>query len=978
MAYKIGQLRNKSKKKNKMNITKPIISLFLFLFLIQITFSQTYINYAEGKPATASWPAKNASKVTDGSIATGAMRKNPRGKEVWVEIDLTAEFDIAGAHLYIDNRGILPLRDFSLLYQHNNEWLPIPGTEVTDNFKSQIELKFSEHISTNAIRLKTDNTTTFGVVELQVWGKDVPQMPYGVEVEEPIAFQVDSHWICVNQVAYNIGTPKRFTVPTAKTDLSFEIRELNSNTLVFEGKLQNGIGDFTAFNPVSNMDVEYVISLEGDGLKKSHSFPFFIGKNAMQHTAYQSTVDFFNDVRSIVGSHPSAYGGSPWRDGGYYTFEVPSLVVLYLSDPEAFDTMPVTMSWEKDKDLVFSDGFETTNEPNDDEALPTVKAYYTDLPEPKSANVPDIIQSIRFGVGWNLINPVSHDPSGDPLGKKMHSQTIEKLAYFLYGYPAYQKYIKEDLYKRVLDSTLIWWETAGLFDVKTRIGTPKGRHCPGHSVIPNLLMYEVAKRENISDSERYLAAAINQTKWIVDNADWKNPAYTKGQRISEHKLITGLTYFMEKYPGHVPAGVEEAVKEWAEEVISLSDNMWDFRRFDSDENWTLPGYNDAGNVIGFPACAISVARVIKDVEVKERLFEIAIAHFDNFSGRNPQNAHCANHPELGFIGVDRGWPYGDPRRDICARLEHVRGSLSSLPGTEMYPFNPNGRPRHGEGWTVYNANWNLSLAYLNLWEGITDEILKLPEPIYSGLDLYWSEEFNNSILDTKKWAYRMDVKHRSVQLKENVSVSNGTLKLNLKKLDNPIKGKFAAGAGIVSKEQFKYGYYEVRAKLGTGTDSDSDGIEDDGWHHSFWAQAAHIESDEVNTTYPEFRRTEIDCFENASVREHVKESGLNRFTQHIIVWNKKGKEAKRIPQPPKDIVSPDNFKAFEWHTYGFKWDKEAVTFYVDGKVSFVASYPSDKYEHDRINVWLTAISANWCNEGAETSLAEYDYFRYYK
>ncbi len=55
----------------------------------------------------------------------------------------------------------------------------------------------------------------------------------------------------------------------------------------------------------------------------------------------------------------------------------------------------------------------------------------------------------------------------------------------------------------------------------------------------------------------------------------------------------------------------------------------------------------------------------------------------------------------------------------------TRGSLSSSPGTEMYPFNPAGRHRHPEGWTAYNAAWNVSLAYLNFFEnGENTTILK--------------------------------------------------------------------------------------------------------------------------------------------------------------------------------------------------------------------------------------------------------------
>ncbi len=163
--------------------------------------------------------------------------------------------------------------------------------------------------------------------------------------------------------------------------------------------------------------------------------------------AYQPAVDFFNVVRSMVGSHPSAYRGTAWRDGTCYTYEVPSLVLLYLSDPEAFDKMPVTLNWAKEKEYLFSQDFKPTKEPNDKDALATVKAYYSQLLQPKSDNIPDIIQNIRFGTGWNLLDPVSADPSGELLGEQLHGQTIEQFAFFLYGYPDYKQYIEKEFYQ---------------------------------------------------------------------------------------------------------------------------------------------------------------------------------------------------------------------------------------------------------------------------------------------------------------------------------------------------------------------------------------------------------------------------------------------------------------------------------------------------------------------------------------------------
>ena len=237
--------------------------------------------------------------------------------------------------------------------------------------------------------------------------------------------------------------------------------------------------------------------------------------------------------------------------------------------------------------------------------------------------------------------------------------------------------------------------------------------------MPNLLMYEVAKREKLNHPENFLKAAQAQAEWMIENIEWKNPKYSKAQRISEHKTIQGLAHFQYFYPEYAPKDLQKKITEWAERAVSLADNMWDFRKFNEDI-YTLPGYNEVGNIIAFPACALSVALTIENESLKNRLVQLAYSHYDNFMGRNPQNASSINFPELGFEGIEMPWPYPDKRRDICARLEITRGSLSSLPGSEMYPFNPNGRPRHGEGWTAYNACWNLTIAYLNFYEGVGD------------------------------------------------------------------------------------------------------------------------------------------------------------------------------------------------------------------------------------------------------------------
>ena len=61
-------------------------------------------------------------------------------------------------------------------------------------------------------------------------------------------------------------------------------------------------------------------------------------------------------------------------------------------------------------------------------------------------------------------------------------------------------------------------------------------------------MYEVAKREGRKDAQKYMNAAINQTQWIVKNTDWNDPRTTKGHRLSEHRTIPNLVWFLKNIP----------------------------------------------------------------------------------------------------------------------------------------------------------------------------------------------------------------------------------------------------------------------------------------------------------------------------------------------------------------------------------------------------------------------------------------------
>lgn len=532
--------------------------------------------------------------------------------------------------------------------------------------------------------------------------------------------------IAVNQVGFETAMPKRFTAPKATDGTPFVIRSVDGGDNLFKGEIRGGIGDFSDFRPEDSSG-RFVIELADDA--KTTSDPFLVRSNLYSEQFWQSAVDFLIDSRSAVGTHPSAFGGCPWRDGTYYDAIIPALTLFYLADPERVEAMPRQIDWEAEKKRVTAPDFKFDNrDPGAKWFMDSVRAYF-EL-DPPAADAPDVVKLIHWGAGMYLVNPMTQDPMGDPDKWRVHPQTVEQMAYVLWAWPVLQKWLPESFYHRVRDFTFGHWRPSlGIspwWDPKTYLAPEdltesnpmggllhpyKGRHAPGHSIVPNLLMHEVAKREGREDAGVYLWAATEQAKWCLENLDWNDPRTTKGHRMSEHRTIPNLVWFLQKYPDKAPKGLKEKIDQWVDVAISRSDNLWDYRRYDVKDHWSIPKVNDVGNLIGFPVIASAASWVIDNPEKKARLEQMSAAAVDHIFGRNPRLAAAPAKPAMGFPEIERGWP-AHHKDDVCARLELCRGSLSAAPGSEMFPFNPEGSYRHAEGWVTYGAAWCLSLAYL--------------------------------------------------------------------------------------------------------------------------------------------------------------------------------------------------------------------------------------------------------------------------
>jgi beta-glucanase (GH16 family) len=227
------------------------------------------------------------------------------------------------------------------------------------------------------------------------------------------------------------------------------------------------------------------------------------------------------------------------------------------------------------------------------------------------------------------------------------------------------------------------------------------------------------------------------------------------------------------------------------------------------------------------------------------------------------------------------------------------------------------------------------------------------DPMGMGWTLVFNDEFEGTSVDTTKWRYRTDVKAYSAQRPENVSVAANVMNVALKQ--EPYAGKSFTGGGLVSRQRFRYGYYETRARINAGS----------GWHSAFWLQAG-----DGTTTYPADQRTEIDGFEIGS-------ASPTKLRHNVITWEGSGVSG---PIYYTSGVYDIGLDLRQWHTYGIDWSETSVKYYVDGVLKATHPYAPAQWTHDYTAIWLTTIGYGSVPPDAAylPSTVQFDYARYWQ
>ncbi|WP_282709415.1 family 16 glycosylhydrolase [Ligilactobacillus sp. Marseille-Q7487] len=253
-------------------------------------------------------------------------------------------------------------------------------------------------------------------------------------------------------------------------------------------------------------------------------------------------------------------------------------------------------------------------------------------------------------------------------------------------------------------------------------------------------------------------------------------------------------------------------------------------------------------------------------------------------------------------------------------------------------------------------------------------------------NIIWADDFNEQQLDTSKWDYELGSirgveQEHYVNSKENVDVSDGTLKLRLTdrakedQYTNP-RGdrKVIYNSGSIrthGKQEFLYGRIEIRAKLPKGK----------GVFPAFWTLGSDFTLDgKINSQQgaPWPVSGEMDIMELIG-QDGDTSQGNKTVYQTLHYGDAADKDNGKYAGNGTSYALSDGTNFNDgYHIFGINWSKGKVEWYVDNKIVRTVDYSNDplalktldRPQYVQLNL---AAGGNWPGDaGANLAGQEFD------
>lgn len=238
--------------------------------------------------------------------------------------------------------------------------------------------------------------------------------------------------------------------------------------------------------------------------------------------------------------------------------------------------------------------------------------------------------------------------------------------------------------------------------------------------------------------------------------------------------------------------------------------------------------------------------------------------------------------------------------------------------------------------------------------------------------LVWQDEFDGNFLSEENWIFETGANGwgnnelQNYTEDENVTVSDGTLKIIAKKIEQGPGMVEYTSARLNSTAHFKYGRMEIRAKI---PDHKGNGL----WP-ALWMLGTTIQT----AGWPACG--EIDIMEYVSF-----EPNQTHFSIHSIANNHK--DGTQVTSGPVLLETIEE----EFHNYGILWTDKYLKFYIDDMeniklifprpaISNVENWPFSGSFYFLMNI---AVGGDWgglegVNDDVFPAVMEVDYVRVYQ
>ncbi len=244
---------------------------------------------------------------------------------------------------------------------------------------------------------------------------------------------------------------------------------------------------------------------------------------------------------------------------------------------------------------------------------------------------------------------------------------------------------------------------------------------------------------------------------------------------------------------------------------------------------------------------------------------------------------------------------------------------------------------------MLKSNLLIFICFFTIINRIHAKNCFLNDTLNPSYHLIWSDEFNETTIDTSAWNFETGNSgwgnhEQEFYQPQNATVENGNLIITAKK-ENLQTGHYTSSRMTTkNKHEFLYGRIEARIKIPVAQ----------GFWPAFWLLGANINS----TPWPECG--EID------IMEHINKDSIIYGSMH---WDNNGhvQSGKHMSSSPSS-----------YHIYAVEWDASSIKWFVDDSIYHIENIAkninsTEEFHHPFFIILNFALGGDWPRQTIDDS-----------